>query len=49
MSNNAIIDAWEKHPECRAEFVKEILLGRYKSLFERLEEENIKVGLTNPD
>ncbi|GER92674.1 hypothetical protein A45J_0392 [hot springs metagenome] len=45
---NPIVEAWESHPDMRSEFIS-FLIGRYKSLFKRLNDEAIKVCLTDPD
>ncbi len=49
---NPITEAWRKYPEWRADFIKNEILGKYKSLFGGLEDEvidNIKVGGTDPE
>lgn len=45
---NPIIEQWMKYPEWRSEFIR-FLMDSYGSLLKRLEEESIKVGLTDPD
>jgi len=42
---NPIAEAWEKHPECRADFIKQ-LMNNYKSLYERIEEEAINTKIS---
>lgn len=43
MSENLIIEAWQSHPEMRAEFI-EFLAGRYTSLLKGLEDKCIEGG-----
>ena len=38
---NPITEAWMKHPEWRADFIKNVIIGSYKSLFEEIEKQVI--------
>jgi len=43
--SNPITEEWIKHPEWRADFMKEMIVGSYKSLFERLETQAIDINI----